>query len=231
MKLTALLAVAGLAAVGTAQQKVKVMFLGDSITEITCWRPLVWTQLASANLTSSIQLVGSKSSVPGNCQRPAGFDARHEGHSGYEAFNVARNNIKGWVQNTKPDVVNFMLGTNDVNIGKRDANTILNAYTSILGSLREANPNVFVIIDKMIPTSWSDSTIEAVNTAIPNWAKQHTTTQSPITVADCSRAAGMTNAMLKGDRVHPNDLGDQFIAKQVGPVLIQVLKAKLGTSA
>jgi hypothetical protein len=25
-------------------------------------------------------------------------------------------------------------------------------------------------IDKMIPTLWSDSTIEAVNTAIPNWA-------------------------------------------------------------
>ncbi len=83
-----------------------------------------------------------------------------------------------------------MLGTNDVNIGKRDANTILDAYTSILGSLRAANPKVSVIvsfvvefpmksirisnrsfrrdkIDKLIPTSWSDKTIEAVNTAIP----------------------------------------------------------------
>ena len=230
MKWNTLLVAVGLAAIGEAQ-KVKVMFLGDSITEITCWRPLVWSQLASANLTGSIQLVGSMNSIPGNCNKPAGFDARHEGHSGYQAFDVAKNNIAGWTSNTKPDVVQFMLGTNDVNIGKRDANTILNAYTSILGSLRAANPNVFVIIDKMIPTQWSDSTIEAVNTAIPNWAKQRTTTQSPITVADCSRAAGMTNAMLKGDKVHPNDLGDQFIAKQVGPVLIQVIKAKLGASA
>lgn len=85
-------------------------------------------------------------SVPGSCQKPAGFDARHEGHSGYQAFDVAKNNIAGWVQNTKPDVVQFMLGTNDVNIGKRDANTILTAYTSILGSLRAANPKVSVIV-------------------------------------------------------------------------------------
>jgi len=122
------------------------VFLGDSITEITCWRPQVWSQLASANLTGSIQLVGSMNSIGGSCQKPAGFDSHHEGHSGYQAYDVAKTNIKGWVQNTKPDVVQFMLGTNDVNIGKRDQNAILDAYTSILGSLRAANPNVYVIV-------------------------------------------------------------------------------------
>jgi len=86
-------------------------------------------------------------------------------------------------------------------------------------------------IDKMIPTSWSDSTIEAVNTQIPGWASKNTTPQSPITVADCSRAAGMTNDMLAGDRVHPNDKGDTFIAKQIGPVLIKTIQAKLGKAA
>ncbi|KAK0644473.1 carbohydrate esterase family 3 protein [Cercophora newfieldiana] len=228
MKLGSCIVIAGLAAIGAAQQKVKVMFLGDSITEITCWRPLVWSQLASANLTFSIQLVGSMNSIPNSCQKPTGFDPRHEGHSGYQAYDVARNNIAGWVRTTTPDIVQFMLGTNDVNIGKRNAQTILDAYTSILGSLRAANPNVHVIIVKMIPTQWSDSTIEAVNTAIPGWAVQRGTAQSPITVADASRAAGYTNEMLQGDKVHPNGLGDQFIAKQVGPVLVRVLKAKLG---
>ncbi|KAK0627949.1 SGNH hydrolase-type esterase domain-containing protein [Immersiella caudata] len=230
MRFSSFFVVAGLAAVGQAQQKLKVMFLGDSITEITCWRPQVWSQLAAANLTSSIQLVGSMNTIPGSCQKPAGFDARHEGHSGYQAYDVARNNIAGWVRSTTPDIVQFMLGTNDVNIGKRNQQAILDAYTSILGSLRAANPNVHVIIVKMIPTQWSDSTIEAVNTAIPGWASQRTTAQSPITVADASRAAGYTNAMLAGDRVHPNSQGDQFIAKQVGPVLIKVIKEKLGTA-
>jgi lysophospholipase L1-like esterase len=79
-------------------------------------------------------------------------------------------------------------------------------------------------IDKLIPTSWSDTTIEAVNTAIPGWAQAHHTSESPIVVADCSRAAGFTNAMLQGDGVHPNDQGDQFLANQIGPKLLQFIK-------
>jgi len=66
--------------------------------------------------------------------------------------------------------------------------------------------------------------VEAVNTAIPGWVQQRNTAQSPIIIADCSRAAGFTNAMLRSDGVHPNDLGDQFLAKQIGPKLVQVIK-------
>jgi hypothetical protein len=80
-------------------------------------------------------------------------------------------------------------------------------------------------IDKLIPTSWSDATVEAVNSAIPGWVSSHTTTQSPIVIADCSRAAGFTNAMLAGDGVHPNSQGDKFIAQAVGPKLIEFLNS------
>lgn len=126
------------------------VLLGDSITEITCWRPQVWTQLASANLSSSVDLVGTQSNIPSNCQRPSGFDTNHEGHSGYQAYDVARNNIAGWVRDTKPDVVQFMLGTNDVNIGKRNAQSILDSYTSLVGTMRSANPKV-----KILVSGWS----------------------------------------------------------------------------
>jgi hypothetical protein len=78
-------------------------------------------------------------------------------------------------------------------------------------------------IDKLIPTSWSDATVEGVNTAIPGWVQAHSTSQSPVVIADCSRAAGFTNAMLESDGVHPNSQGDQFIAKQIGPKLIQLI--------
>ncbi|PVH97031.1 carbohydrate esterase family 3 protein [Periconia macrospinosa] len=215
---------AGLLATVAAQAKVKVMLLGDSITEITCWRPLVWNQLTSAGLASSVDFVGSQSSIGGSCQKPSGFDTNHEGHSGWQAYDIARNNIAGWVQNTKPDVVQFMLGTNDVNIGKRNVQSILDSYTALITAMRAANPKVKIIIDKMIPTSWSDATIEGVNSAIPNWVSQKTTAQSPIVIADCSRAAGYTNAMLASDGVHPNSAGDQFIAQQVGPKIVQAVK-------
>ncbi|AEO54377.1 carbohydrate esterase family 3 protein [Thermothelomyces thermophilus ATCC 42464] len=222
MHLLALGFVTGLAATVDAQV-VKVMLLGDSITEITCWRPLVWEQIAAAGLAGDVDLVGTMSDLDGRCSRPSGFDPDHEGHSGWQAYDIARNNIAGWVRSARPDVVQFMLGTNDVNIGKRDVQSVLDSYTIMLDAMRDANPNVKVIIDKLIPTSWSDATIEAINSAIPGWAAAHSTAQSPVEVADCSRAAGFTNDMLQADGVHPNELGDRFIAEQVGPKLIQFI--------
>ncbi|KAK4141802.1 NAD(P)H-quinone oxidoreductase subunit N [Dichotomopilus funicola] len=222
------LSLAALAATASAQ--VKVMLLGDSITEITCWRPLVWEQLTSAGIAGNVDFVGSMNDLQG-CSAPSGFDRDHEGHSGWQVYDIARNNIAGWVQNTKPDIVQFMLGTNDVNIGKRDATSILGSFELLITAIRNANPNAKIIVDKLIPTSWSDATVEAVNTALPNWVAQHTTTESPIAIADCSRAAGFTNAMLRSDGVHPNDQGDQFIAKAVGPQLITFINDVLGASA
>lgn len=209
---------------GASAQKVKIMLLGDSITEITCWRPLVWNQISTAGLAGNVDFVGTMSNLQSKCSRPSGFDTNHEGHSGWQAYDIARNNIVGWVQNTKPDIVQFMLGTNDVNIGKRNVQTILDSYGTIVNAIRAANPRAKIIIDKLIPTSWSDATIESLNSAIPGWAQQRSTSTSPIVVADCSRANGYTNAMLEGDGVHPNLSGDQFIAQQVGPKLIQFIR-------
>jgi lysophospholipase L1-like esterase len=217
-------ALVSLLAAASSAQAVKVMLLGDSITEITCWRTLVWNQIASAGLASSTDFVGSMSNLQSKCSRPSGFDVNHEGHSGWQAYDIARNNIVGWVQNTKPDIVAFMLGTNDVNIGKRNVQTILDSYGTIVNAIRAANPKAKIIIDKLIPTSWSDATIESLNSQIPGWAQQRSTSTSPIVVADCSRAAGYTNGMLEGDGVHPNGAGDQFLAQQIGPKLIQFIK-------
>nr|UMZ45335.1 hypothetical protein [Paramyrothecium sp.] len=157
------------------------------------------------------------------CSRPAGFDPNHEGHSGWQAYDIARNNIVGWVQNTKPDVVQFMLGTNDLLLGQRSVQTILDSYTTIVNAIRTANPRAKVIVDKLIPASINDANIDSLNNAIPGWAQQRSTTQSPIVVADCSKAAGFTLAMLE-DGIHPNSQGDQLIASQVGPKLIQFIK-------
>src|SRR4051812_25851127 len=85
----------------------KKVLLGDSITEITCWRPLVWNQITSAGLANNVDFVGSMSGLQAKCSRPSGFDPHHEGHSGWQAYDIARNNIVGWVQSTKPDIVQF----------------------------------------------------------------------------------------------------------------------------
>ena len=45
-------------------------------------------------------------------------------------------------------------------------------------------------------------------------------------IADCSTQAGFTTAMLR-DGVHPNAQGDQVLARNIGPILVQLIKAKL----
>jgi hypothetical protein len=42
-------------------------------------------------------------------------------------------------------------------------------------------------------------------------------------VADCSTSAGFTLVKLR-DSVHSNEQGDQFIAKQVGPLITHAIE-------
>lgn len=126
------------------------MYLGDSITEITCWRALVWDQLAAAGLTDKVQMVGSMTNNPQNCRATApGFDLHHEGHSGWQGVNIANQYLTGWLANSKPDIVQFMLGTNDVNGGKSLQN-ILDAYTKMVGQMRASNPKMKIIVSVIV---------------------------------------------------------------------------------
>ncbi|KAJ9156481.1 Esterase TesA [Pleurostoma richardsiae] len=226
MQLLRLLIVAGLAATGLGQSKVKIMYLGDSITEITCWRALVWDMLAQANLTDKVQMVGSMTNNAQNCKATApNFDLHHEGHSGWLGIDIANSYLTGWLASSKPDIVQFMLGTNDVVRG-HSTSEITAAYTKMVGQMRVSNPSMKIIVDKVIPLSFSNSAIDAINQAIPSWAQAQNSTASPIMIADCSTQAGFTTSMLR-DGVHPNTQGDQLMAKQIGPILIQLVKDKL----
>lgn len=122
------------------------MPFGDSITEITCWRAKVQDQLAEAGYMDQVNFVGSKTTNPAKCTTASGtFDDEHEGHSGWQAVNIAESYISTWAKAQKPDIVNFHLGTNDIAQGKTPEQVIA-AYDTILKALRAANPNVKVIV-------------------------------------------------------------------------------------
>ncbi len=122
--------------------------MGDSITEITCWRALVWEQISTAGLADKVTFVGSMTSNSQNCKSTAaGFDLHHEGHSGFQAVNIANNLLTGWLDKGKPDIVQFMLGTNDVN-GRRSLKDITDAYTKMAGEMRASNPRMKIIVRK-----------------------------------------------------------------------------------
>lgn len=141
------------------------MPLGDSITEITCWRAYVWDDLVAANVSGQSQYVGSQNSNPQNCKPKTTnvscdaswrdnrcradsrlqWDQHNEGHSGWLAIDIANSYIATWAKNTPADIVMFMLGTNDVVRG-HTTSEITAAYTKIVQTVRASNPKAKFIV-------------------------------------------------------------------------------------
>ncbi|KAI1498929.1 cellulose-binding protein [Biscogniauxia marginata] len=195
--------------------------LGDSITEITCWRSKLWDLLKANNVTDSIEFVGSQTNNPQNCHASdTNWDKHHEGHSGFLAINIANTLLEGWLADSKPDIVMFMLGTNDVAQG-RSLNDIIGAYTHMVDLMRESNPNMKIIVDSVIPLPMNNVPIENLNAAIPPWAAEQNTTESPIYFND---VYPYPSTALR-DGIHPNDAGDVIIADSLSPLLTWVIKS------
>ena len=126
------------------------MPLGDSITEITCWRAKLWDLLYSAGLTSNIEFVGSMTNNQAGCtSNDANWDKHHEGHSGYLAVDISNNNLPTWLASAKPDIVMYMLGTNDQN--KYSTDQIIAAHTKMVGQMRSSNANMKIIVRLPFP--------------------------------------------------------------------------------
>ncbi|MEU4620892.1 cellulose binding domain-containing protein [Actinoplanes sp. NPDC023801] len=195
--------------------KTRIMALGDSITGSPgCWRALLWRQLPA----TEVDFVGT---LPGDgCGFP--YDGEHDGHGGYLVTNVAGQNLlPAWLATADPDVVLMHFGTNDAwsNI---PAGTILNAYTTLVGQMRAANPRVHVVVAQIIPLNPPTCTdcgqrVVALNAAIPAWAASLSTAASPVTVVD--QWTGFNTTTDTYDGVHPNDAGNAKIAARWLPAV------------
>lgn len=76
-------------------------------------------------------------------------------------------------------------------------------------------------MERIIPNLIGIYTYGNLSEAVPGWVAEQTTTQSPITIADCYN--GFTKDMF-ANYTHPNEKGDEFIAGRVGPKIIQAVK-------
>ncbi|MER5281028.1 GDSL-type esterase/lipase family protein [Streptomyces sp. NPDC002809] len=209
-------------AAATAAAPVRIMPLGDSITGSPgCWRSLLWDQLQNAGYTD-IDFVGTL-----NAQSCAlTHDADNEGHGGFLATTTADQNLlPGWLAATAPDIVVMHFGTNDV-WSSIAPDTILAAYTKLVGQMRAANPSMKVLVAQLIPINPSSCAECAARTVsfnqrIPAWAQGITTTQSPVSVVD--QWTGFDTASDTYDGVHPNASGDAKMAARWYPELSALL--------
>ncbi len=197
---------------GAATAQTRIMPLGDSITGSPgCWRALLWNQLQDAGHTD-IDFVGTL--PPQGCG--VSHDGDNEGHGGYLATNIAYDNLlPDWLQQTDPDVVIMHLGTNDV-WSNRPTNDILDAFTTLVEQMRASNSAMTILVAQIIPMDPNESCgqcnqrVQALNNAIPGWADNLGTEQSPIIVVD--QYSGFDYNADTYDGVHPNASGDEKIA-------------------
>lgn len=206
----------------SAATPVRVMPLGDSITGSPgCWRALLWNRLRSNGYTD-VDFVGTLPAQ--NCG--VAYDGDNEGHGGYLATNIANQNLlPGWLSATRPDVVMMHLGTNDV-WNNLSASTILAAYSRLVDQMRASNPDMKILVAKILPMNPSGcgecaQRVVTLNNAIPGWASGKSTARSPITVVD--QWSGFSTAADTSDGVHPDDSGIQKISDRWYPALAPLL--------
>ncbi len=214
-----------------AATPVRIMPLGDSITAGQgCWRAYLWNKLQTNGYTN-IDFVGSV--VSGGCS--LAFDEDCEGHGGYSATGIADNNqLPPWLSAANPDIVLMHLGTNDMWGGYIPLENKLAAFTKLVDQMRANNPNMKIIVARIIPMSASacatcPADVVTLNNAIPGWASGMSTSQSPITVVD--QWTGFNADTDTRDGVHPNDAGEQKMADKWYPALAAVLGGTVPTPA
>ncbi|KAM7185907.1 SGNH hydrolase-type esterase domain containing protein [Naviculisporaceae sp. PSN 640] len=223
---TTILSLFGLAAAVSAQAnstRLRYMPFGDSITEIICWRSKLWNKLQSTEW-ATVDFVGSGRGE-NNC-RDTKYDRDNEGHSGFLAINIAnQRQLVGWLQRNPADVITMHLGTNDIVQQNKAVSDIIAAFTTLVKQMRDHNPRMKIVVAQIIPLGLGNfnAKVQELNRAIPGWAAQQNTTESPIWVVD--QFTGFSGSGDNRDGVHPNDSGDNKMANIWYPALIKAFEA------
>jgi lysophospholipase L1-like esterase len=207
-------------ALQTSNASVKVMPLGDSITESTAgrnsYRYYLWHRLISHGYR--VDFVGSEHGVGNGPPANSDFDMDHEGHSGWRADEIVTH-IQAWAAAASPDVVLLHIGTNDLWQGQSVASTVTD-IGAIIDTLRSVNPRIRILLAQLIAQT-GDAFISPLNAALPALAAEKDRPESPIVLVD--QYTGFDPSSMTYDGTHPNDIGDSRMAdrwfEKLGPTL------------
>jgi acyl-CoA thioesterase I len=199
------------AAEGGPPRFVRIMPLGDSITEGTSgdatWR--YWLQKSLEANGCVVDFVGSRRGVRYGQPRFSDFDPDHEGHWGWTTSQM-KAEIDRWASDAKPEIVLVHLGTNDLG---SDPERIAASLGAIVTSLRRANPAVEIYLARLIPAAGvPDEVMRRTNDAIARSGAEHDRPESRLIVVD--QFTGFEPRADTYDGVHPNESGERKMARR-----------------
>jgi lysophospholipase L1-like esterase len=204
--LVLVLAVAGLAtaanpAAAESNGGVRVMPLGDSITEGTQvpggYRIGLWQRLTAGGYR--VDLVGSQFNGPA-----ALGDHDHEGHPGWRIDQIDAN-IAGWLTATTPHTVLLHIGTNDV-LQNYNLSTAPSRLSTLIDHITAGAPTAEVFVATIIPLSSAsqEAAARTFNAAIPGIVQGKAAAGKHVHLVDMH--AALTAADLI-DGIHPTAAG------------------------
>ncbi len=196
----------------TALPRLCILPLGDSITQSNnthlSYRYPLWEALVDANY--EFDFIGSlNTNYSGSPTYPnQDFDRDHEGHWGWRVDEINAQ-IQGWLGGYTPDVVLMHLGTNDA-FQNQSTDSTIDELTDLIGMLRADNERVVILLAKLIPSTNSQSALDALNGRFDALAASLTTATSPVVVVD--QSSGFDANADTFDGIHPNEGGEVKMA-------------------
>lgn len=208
-----------LASAAAAADPMRIMPLGDSITQGNqaqdSYRRPLWHALVKAGY--AVDFIGSEQNFTGPAPHPD-FDQDNEGHYGWTHAAILEK-LDGWLAANRPDVVLLHLGTNDAD---KPVETVLDGTKAVIEAIRKANPEATILVAQLC-TVWGS--IEAYNRRLPELVASLEDPRSRIIVVDQATGFDGRQGFDTVDGCHPNESGEAKLAKRWFAALQTVLPA------
>lgn len=213
---------------GTPERPLRIMPLGDSITEsksgYSSYRSPLWQLLSQAGC--SVDFVGSRRGVSEGSRdseeaepKNRDFDQDHEGHWDYKADEVA-DRLDGWARSGNPDIVLLHLGTNDL-LRDNEVDSTIADLGEVIDILQRVNPRVAIFLAQVIPAKPEPDLVTEFNGKIPALAAGKHTPLHPVVVVDHFSGFSVNGDTFDG--IHPNTAGEVKMADRWMNGLLEVL--------
>lgn len=205
---------------------VKVLPLGDSITQgqesLQSYRYPLWKKLIDAQWP--FDMVGSMDDVYEDKSdslwpdyNSIAFDVDHEGHWGWRVREL-KDELPNWMGLYPFDVVLLHGGTNDLGDESTSIEEIVQDMEDLIDILWDYNPQALIILAKIIPIS---DPRRSPRVPIYNEALENAFEDVPnLYILDMYSGFDAQEYLV--DHVHPNELGEDFMAQKWAEKLFEL---------
>ncbi len=225
--LAALVAVSAPSSAGADVAPIKVLIVGDSISQGSSgdwtWRYRLAAHLDGAGV--AVDFVGPRQDLFDNVAQQFGasdyldpsFDLDHAARWGMR-LDTLDIPISTLVSTYQPDVVVEMLGDNDLSAGQ-SASQVADSLDGFVAEARSVDPSLEFVLTHD-PRHLLQPEVPDFNAAIDSLAAQLDSPESPVVVAEA--AAGFDDYTDTWDGAHPNARGELKIAAAIADALSEL---------